>query len=98
MSQYGLEFKSAVVSDDAESAIVYMGEMAHPVCNLACDNLPGVWHMSTMNDLGLVWDEVTTSNNSIWVGSSPHDVNPTSPFAYYVPNGDRYITSTPGAI
>ncbi|MDA0568676.1 MAG: T9SS type A sorting domain-containing protein [Bacteroidetes bacterium] len=83
LSQYGLEFNSAVVSDDAESAIVYMGEMAHPVCNLACDNLPGVWHMSTMNDLGLVWDEVTTSNDSIWVGSSPHDVNPTSPFAYY---------------
>jgi hypothetical protein len=98
LSQYGLEFNSAVVSDDAESAIVYMGEMAHPVCNLACDNLPGVWHMSTMNDLALVWDEVTASNNSIWVGSRPHDINPTNPFAYYVPNGNRYITSTPGAI
>ena len=64
LSQYGLEFNSAVLSEDAESAIVYMGEMAHPVCNLACDNLPGFWHMSTMDDLGLVWDDLS---GTIWI-------------------------------
>jgi hypothetical protein len=66
LSQYGLEFNSAVLSEDAQSAIVYMGEMAHPVCNLACDNLPGFWHMSTMDDLALVWDEVISSSYT-WI-------------------------------
>ena len=65
LAQYGLEFNSAVLSEDAQSAIVYMGQMAHPVCNLACDNLPGFWHMSTMDDLALVWDEVYL--NYTWV-------------------------------
>ena len=67
LAQYGLEFNSAVLSEDAQSAIVYMGEMAHPVCTQACDNLPGFWHMSTMADLGLVWDEVVSSNAPTWV-------------------------------
>jgi hypothetical protein len=66
LSLYGEEFSSAIISEDQESAIVYMGEMAHPVCSQACDNLPGFWHMSTMNDLGLVWDEVD-GNTSTWV-------------------------------
>ena len=35
LSQYGLEFNRAVLSEDAGSAIVYMGEMAHPVCSQA---------------------------------------------------------------
>ena len=66
LAQYGLEFNSAVLSEDAQSAIVYMGEMAHPVCSQACDNLPGFWHMSTMADLGLVWGAVD-GNISTWV-------------------------------
>ena len=60
LAQYGLEFNSAVLSEDAQSAIVYMGDMAHPVCSQACDNLPGFWHMATMHDLGLVWDDITS--------------------------------------
>jgi hypothetical protein len=72
LAQYGLEFNSAVLSEDAQSAIVYMGQMAHPVCNLACDNLPGFWHMSTMNDLALVWDEVISSNDEVWINSDKH--------------------------
>ena len=55
------------MSEDAQSAIVYMGEMAHPVCSQACDNLPGFWHMSTMDDLALVWEEVTIPNAFTWV-------------------------------
>jgi hypothetical protein len=69
LSQYGLEFNSAVLSEDAQSAIVYMGEMAHPVCTQACENLPGFWNMATMGDLGLVWDEVVLSPESVWLNS-----------------------------
>jgi hypothetical protein len=92
LSQYGLEFNSAVVSDDAESALVYMGEMAHPVCNLACDNLPGFWHMSTMADLGLVWDEVVSSNATTWVKAEHQSQNPIA----YIYNQKYYSTNDAG--
>ena len=65
LSQYGLEFNSAVVSDDAQSAIVYMGSMLYPLCHQACDILPGFWNISTLGDLGLVWDEV--GNGDVWL-------------------------------
>jgi len=75
LAQYGLEFNSAVLSDDAQSAIVYMGEMAHPVCNLACDNLPGFWHMSTLDDLALVWDEVNSGSTTTWINYPKEGAN-----------------------
>ena len=83
LAQYSLEFNSAVLSDDAQSAIVYMGEMAHPVCTQACDNLPGFWHMSTMADLGLVWDEIiSSSGNPTWSNYPKEGV--------FFPNTDVY--------
>jgi hypothetical protein len=97
LSQYGLEFNSAVVSDDAESAIVYMGQMAHPVCNLACDNLPGFWHMSTMDDLGLVWDELDY-NSAVWFsqGKEKTFANGTAMYDYsYYNNSYHKTCATP---
>jgi hypothetical protein len=102
LSQYGLEFNSAVVSDDAESAIVYMGQMAHPVCNLACDNLPGFWHMSTLSDLGLVWDEVA---GNTWINSDKFSINTgnnssgyVGAFSYYRSSDTNFLyTSNPSS-
>jgi hypothetical protein len=100
LAQYGLEFNSAVLSEDAQSAIVYMGEMAHPVCNLACDNLPGFWHMSTLDDLALVWDEVISSSTT-WV-NFPKEVTFKDGLAhlfayhtFYGPSGAHEITWHP---
>ena len=100
LAQYGLEFNSAVLSEDAQSAIVYMGEMAHPVCTQACDNLPGFWHMSTMDDLALVWDEVISSPTT-WV-NFPKEVTfrdgANKVLAYhrfYGPSGEHEITWFP---
>ena len=93
LAQYGLEFNSAVLSEDAQSAIVYMGEMAHPLCTQACDNLPGFWHMSTMADLGLVWDELSNTSNT-WVNST--EVFYDAPFyvaAYHFLEGSTGIHS-----
>lgn len=72
LSNYGSEFSSAILSEDGESAITYMGEMAYPLCAQACRNLPGMWDISTIEDLGLIWDEVggTKSVNAadqIWI-------------------------------
>jgi hypothetical protein len=99
LSQYGLEFNSAVVSDDAESAIVYMGNMAHPVCTQACDNLPGFWHMSTMGDLGLVWDEV--SSYPIWVSHAKEKGFNSGQYMYdysYFHEGYHKTSPSPGGL
>lgn len=72
LANYGSAFSGAVISEDGESAITYMGEMAYPLCAQACRNLPGMWDISTIEDLGLIWDEVggTKSVNAadqIWI-------------------------------
>lgn len=72
LANYGNEFASAVVSEDGESAIVYMGEMAFPPCALACRSLPGMWETASTVDLGLVWNEVysTGIDNLTWLKPS----------------------------
>ena len=68
LANYGSEFSSAVLSEDGESAIVYKGDMAFPLCAQACVNLPGMWEMPTIEDLGLVWDEVHPyQSSSTWL-------------------------------
>jgi hypothetical protein len=98
LSQYGLEFNSAVLSEDAQSAIVYMGEMAHPLCTQACENLPGFWHMSTMDDLALVWDEVISSGIT-WLKKGHNTTNlPDNPYQYFEASNSRhYSTLYPNA-
>jgi hypothetical protein len=73
LTVYGQEFENAIVSEDGESAIMYMGDMAYPLCAQACENLPGIWQLPEIEDLGLVWAEAnTTSNYQTWLtkGSS----------------------------
>lgn len=72
LANYGSEFSGAVISEDGESAITYMGEMAYPLCAQSCRNLPGMWDISTIEDLGLIWDEVGGAKNAnasdqIWI-------------------------------
>ena len=69
LANYGNEFSSAVVSENQESAIMYMGDMAYPLCAMQCDNLPGRWRMPFIEDLAPVWDEVYTEDYVItWLG------------------------------
>ena len=72
LANYGNEFSSAVVSEDGESAIVYMGDAAYPLCELNCRELPGIWNMPSIADLGLVWNEVYTTSTSeaTWLAPS----------------------------
>ncbi|MDB0025354.1 hypothetical protein N9D95_02300 [Flavobacteriales bacterium] len=72
LANYGSEFSGAVISEDGENAITYMGEMAYPLCAQSCRNLPGMWDISTIEDLGLIWDEVGGTKNAnasdqIWI-------------------------------
>jgi hypothetical protein len=93
LSQYGLEFNSAVLSEDAQSAIVYMGEMAHPLCTQACENLPGFWNMANMGDLGLVWDEVTNSGIT-WLNKDHNaTTSPPNPYHYFEASNSRHYST-----
>jgi hypothetical protein len=85
LSLYGEEFSSAILSENQESAIVYMGAMAHPLCTQACNNLPGFWHMSTMDDLGLVWVDVNLGEEYAWVKRNINATtdSPDNPYQYY---------------
>ena len=90
LANYGSEFSSAVLSEDGESAITYMGEMAYPPCAMACKNLPGMWTIPTLEQLGLVWEEVNANtfgvNADTWLipSQGAGDVN--------INGGDRAFT------
>lgn len=64
LTVYGQEFENAIVAEDGESAIMYMGDMAYPLCAQSCENLPGIWQLPEIEDLGLVWAEVNSGGFS----------------------------------
>ena len=99
LANYGNEFSSAVLSEDGESAITYMGEMPYPLCAQACRNLPGMWQMPQLQELGLVWDEVQptggNANVRTWLRGvwSSEEYNPPYYKATTYSNGDINVSS-----
>jgi hypothetical protein len=91
LSQYGLEFNSAVLSEDEESALVYVGYIDYFLCHQACENLPGFWHMSTLGDLCLLSD--TDDVNQAWVKT---DYQGGDPFAYLINSNKTYYKTNNG--
>ena len=66
LANYGNEFASAVVSEDGENAII-MGEMAYPLCAMECEGLPGMWQLPSIDQLGLIWEEVNAPSTLTWL-------------------------------
>ena len=96
LANYGNEFSGAVISEDGESAITYMGDMAYPLCALSCENLPGMWHMATMTELAMVWDQVYTTNGITytWVGNhEKRDFSDTNEFLYFQSNSGTGVAN-----
>ena len=62
LANYGSEFSSAVLSEDGESAITFLGEMGYFECNQSCRELPGFWELSSSTDLALVAEDLNTSD------------------------------------
>ena len=91
LANYGTEFSSAVVSEDGESAIVYMGEMQYPHCKYSCDHLPGFWSLPEIEDLVPVWDEVAVGYEETWLFK--REGNLETSFPYF--RGDAYFSGTP---
>ena len=96
LAVYGEEFSAAVVAEDNESAIMYMGDMAYPLCAQSCKNLPGMWEMPTIEDLGLVWSEVHSSCclEDTWLVRPLSAGNGASPFWFF--RSDDENTLNPG--
>ena len=69
---FGEEFSAAVVSEDNQSAIVHVGDMAYPVCVQSCKNLPGMWDVAKTEDFGLVWAEIQQAPNDATWWVKPH--------------------------
>ena len=69
LALFGEEFSAAVVAENNESAIMYVGNLPYPVCVQSCKNLPGMWDLASIEDLGLVWADVFDSNENLhtWI-------------------------------
>jgi hypothetical protein len=69
LAQYSLEFNSAILSEDAQSAIVYIGESDIFSCRLSCSILPGNWWLMTINEAGLVVEDLESiaESEQIWI-------------------------------
>ena len=96
LALFGEEFSAAVVSEDSTSAIVYMGDMAFPLCAQSCKNLPGMWEMPFLEDLALVWDEVHTEGvvTRTWLRqNSNRSVQNTDSYFDYFHSGSEDFTS-----
>ena len=82
LTVYGQEFQNAIVAEDGESAIMYMGDMAYPLCAQACRNLPGIWQLPRLEDLGLAWESVNGAGYNAtyrtWIqrASDSYEYNP----------------------
>ena len=96
LALFGEEFSAAVVSEDSASAVVYMGDMAFPLCAQSCKNLPGMWEMPLLEDLALVWDEVHTEGvvTRTWLRqNSNRTVQDVAQYFDYFHSGSEDFTS-----
>ena len=85
LTVYGQEFENAIVSEDGESAIMYMGDMGYPLCAMACKNLPGLWSIPALDDLGPVYDDLGGGNET-WLKKSREGT--------YNPNNGEFLNLT----
>lgn len=98
LANYGNEFASAVVSEDGESAIVYIDELSYFECEYSCHQLPGFWKLPSPADLVPVYSELHASSSTYtWIDRQYVDGNTWNRLPYYIGNsqlGSRYIGQT----
>jgi hypothetical protein len=61
LANYGSEFASAVVSEDGESALVFVGSYSYPSCAENCSALPGHWRIASLEEIGPVFEDIVYS-------------------------------------
>ena len=68
LTVYGQEFQNAIVSENQESALVYVGYMGLFQCKYSCSNLPGNWMLPQPEDLVAVIDSLIAADYDTWDG------------------------------
>jgi hypothetical protein len=71
LNLYGSEFseEGLYVNEDSTAAIVHVGSLNYPKCAYQCKSLPGSWRVATLEDLGMIWDELLPNTNyHFWLG------------------------------
>ena len=83
LANYGSEFSSAVVSEDGESALVYMGDMGYLECKHSCNQLPGFWSLPSGEDLVPVFSDLNTNYTNTWLSMTDFIEFPYNRGPYY---------------
>ena len=83
LANYGLEFASAVLSEDGESAIVFMGAMGYFECEYSCNQLPGFWSLPSGVDLVPVFSDLNTNYTYTWLSMTDFIEFPYNRAPYY---------------
>ena len=65
LATYGSEFDGAIISENGESALVYVGEISHPACDNACNQLPGFWQLPRLSELTPLFEDMDSS--PVWL-------------------------------
>jgi len=80
LNLYGSEFseEGLYVNEDSTAAIVHVGSLNYPKCAYQCKSLPGSWRVATLEDLGMIWDEINIPTNPyrFWLGERESGKNP----------------------
>ena len=64
LTVYGQEFQNAIVSENQESALLYMGEKSWYDCKYSCENLPGRWSLPDAGDISSILPAVADTIGS----------------------------------
>jgi len=92
LANYGSEFSSAILSEDGESAITFLGEMGYFECNQSCRELPGFWELSSSTDLALVAEDLNISDYTYtWI---PRDLVNSQWNNYYYYQGHSSVVGS----
>ena len=59
------------LSNDSTSMTMFVGQMIYPLCLAACADLPGSWQISSLTDLGRIWDELPSGEQVYFKPETP---------------------------
>ena len=97
LANYGNEFASAVVSEDGESALVYVGEMGYYECKHSCNQLPGFWSLPSGEDLVPVFSVLNAAGYTwTWLSMTDFREFPYNRVPFYTGHQDISIRNIDG--
>ena len=88
LAYYGTEFSAAILAEDLNTAVLYVGNMGYLKCRSTCASLSGPWSMIDLNSAGLMLDEYTAQT---WISTENQDFS--GGYALAITNSLGYISN-----